>query len=154
MATYKQIGDGLITKLVAVSGFNTRTALPFTGSVVDFYNNHTCNTPFALVAFDGAEYDGFVNDNTIANERARFKITVVAQDLRGQGYSMDDNSTLLDLIRDAIQGVSLTYLVGAVVTVLPGLEPVKLELIEPDADLSELGLTAYVFRVSTAQVRQ
>ena len=155
MATLKQISDGLITKLAAVSGLSSGVVIAYPGSIAEVLASRALTPPFALVRLTGADYDNpGVVDNSINDERISAEIVLATMDLRGQGYSAEAGYTLLDAVLTAIQGAVLTYLVGATPTTLPGLEPVALGSWNQAEDDAGTGIVAYVIRVSTGQVRQ
>ena len=145
MATFKQISDAIITQIAAATGFNTTRVGIFKGSVIDFLDGaETPNLPFCGVTLISADYGEYLSDNAGCREDLTFRLTVIAEDFRGQGYSTEDNYTLLEAIRGTLLGDSLS---------LAGVNPLRIERIAEEADIADHGVTVYNMDISTFQAR-
>ena len=144
MATYKQIGDGIITQIVALSAFVAARVQRFGGSIDDFFEEETYNLPFAGVCLESADCDEYTSDNLSCREHLTYRVLVVSEDFRGRKYARQDAYTLIEAIRGTLLGDSLS---------LSGVEPLQLESVKREEDLPEQGVVAYSMYFHTSQAR-
>lgn len=140
--TLREISGALVTRLESVPGLGPGHAGAFAGAAKDFVEQ--CRiAPFAGVAFESAGYSDLTTNNSLAREDLTFRITLVVQDFRGPGFSLESGCALLDPIRDNLMGAELA---------LEGLAPFSLDGIARDNGSGEQGLEVFRLTVRTWRV--
>jgi len=143
-AAIKTISDALLVRLASqVAGLNSRTVSTFSGSLGEFVEQAR-NVPFVGVALTQVNYSELNSDNSIAEERLSFRLTVIAEDFRGRGFSIENSYGLIDGIRDCLMGQTLD---------IEGLAPISISGVSRDVASEEQGLAVYTVKLQTWQVR-
>ena len=143
-AAIKTISDALIARLASqVAGLNSRTVATFSGSLGEFVEQAR-NVPFVGVALTQVSYIELNSDNSIAEERLSFLLTVIAEDFRGRGFSIENSYGLIDGIRDCLMGQTLD---------IEGLAPISISGVSRDIVSEKQGLAVYTVKLETWQVR-
>jgi hypothetical protein len=141
----KEISDALIARLSSyVTGLNAKTVAIFAGSIKEFVGLGS-NLPFVGVALEKIDYEELNAEGSLAVERLNFCLTAIAEDFRGRSFSVENNYSLIDSIRGALMGQTLG---------ISGLSPVSILGVERDGEAEKEGLSVYLVRINTWQVRQ
>ncbi len=141
-STLKQISDALVALLESIEELGPGRAAPFAGSVRSFLEEGR-TAPFAGVALDSLSYDTLSTDRCLVREELSLKVTLVAQDFRGPGFSLEGGYELLDAVRGALVGASLE---------LEGLAPLEMTSIGKNEQIEEQGITAFELGLKTWRV--
>ncbi len=144
-ADIKTISDAIIAKLASdVAELNSRTVATFTGSETDLAEQGR-NLPFVGLSLASVGYTQLNADDSLAREELSFSLTVVVEDFRGQGFSLETGYGLLDHIRDCLNGARLG---------IEGLAPCRLSGFSVDSAAEKSGLAVFSSSLDTWQVRQ
>jgi len=146
MATLKNIQDALIARIRGqVSALNSRTVKPWTGTIEEFFEEGK-NTPFCGVYFQGSDPSTEVVDNSATREDYTWLLTIITTDRRGMEYSNEDALELIDDIR--------TALIGHTLSGQSGVAPLTIGPISPVEEETERSVTAYEMEIYTWQIQQ
>lgn len=142
----KTISDDLITQIATCTRLDKSRVKSFSGTP-EMFAESSNRIPFCGVALDGIEFDEDTAsvDRSIVEEHLRFKLIIIASDLRGESYSMEDCYELLDTILAKITGLDLD---------IDGLSPWIPVSLDKHEALEASGKTVYMLIVSAWQTRQ
>jgi len=144
-SSIKTISDAIISRLASsVQELNSSTVATFAGSLKEFVELG-CNLPFVGVALRRVRYAELSSDDSLAEEHLTFQLTIIAEDFRSRGYSLENTYGLFDSIRDCLMGRSLG---------IAGLAPLRVLRAELDEVAEKEGLAVYRMEIQTWQVRQ
>ena len=142
-ASIKEISDALIETIAGgVDVLNENTVSIFTGDIERFIEDGG-NAPFVGVKFAGVSYKWLNPAKTVGEETVSFDLTLIAEDFRGPGYSMESGYEIIDRVRDCLAGSRLG---------LESLAPLQLSAASFDQNHEDKGLSVFDFNVSTWQV--
>jgi len=146
MATIKAISDALIIQLATCARLDRSRVKSFSGTP-EMFAESTNRIPFCGVALDGMEFeeDTASVNRSIVEEHLRFKLVIIASDLRGQSYSMEDCYLLLDTILAKVTGLNLN---------IDGLSPWIPRSLDSHEAMEAMGKTVYMLIISAWQTRQ
>lgn len=142
----KTISDALIAQLATCTRLDTSRVKSFSGTW-EMFAESTKRIPFCGVALDGIEFpeESASTDRSIVEEHLRFNLVIIASDLRGESYSMEDCYLLLDTILEKVTGLDLS---------ISGLSPWIPISLDKHETLEDLGKTVYLLTITAWQTRQ
>jgi len=142
----KTISDAIISRLVSqVSDLNAKTVRTFSGSLEDFIEKTVKNTPFVGVHLAAVTYDQYDTQNRQAEEHLEFDLLLIIKDLRSKSYGKKASYDLIDDVRDALIGQSLS---------VSGLNPIRIESVGYSEDIETTGYYGYRMIITTFQIRE
>jgi len=142
----KTISDALIAQIATCTRLDASRVKSFSGTPEEFARS-TNRIPFCGVALDGADHpeESASADYSCVEEHLRFKLVIIASDLRGISYSMEDCYLLLDIILAKVTGLDLS---------ISGLSPWLPGPLDKHEALEALGKTVYMLTVTAWQTRE
>jgi len=146
MASIKAISDALIIQLATCTGLDRSRVKSFSGTPESFAES-TRRVPFCGVCLDGMEHpeESATVDYSCVDEWLRFKLVIIASDLRGEKYSIEDAYVLLESIVAKVTGLNLS---------ISGLSPWIPGGLDKHEALEALGKTVYIMIAKAWQTRQ
>jgi hypothetical protein len=141
----KEVSDAIIGRLATgVEGLSARTAVTFAGSPGQLAESGY-NVPFAGVALSGIDYEELTSDGSLARERLSFQLTLVTEDFRGPGFSIENTYGLVDRVRQALLGWTPPS---------GNLAPLRILSVARESESEHLGLSVFRIAVETWQIRE
>ena len=142
-SSINEISDALIDTLAGgVDVLNENTVSVFAGDIEQFLEDGG-NAPFVGVKLDGVGYKWLDPAKTVGEETLSFSLSLIAEDFRGPGYSMESGYSIIDKVRDCLTGSRLG---------LESLAPLELSGASFKDNYEDKGLSVFGFEVSTWQV--
>ncbi len=142
----KSITDAVIALVVALNEFHSGQVYSFDGDVETYLARRAPVLPFVGVRASGGDLpsESYSTQNKAPTENITITLTLVAQDWRGAGYTLETAYPLVDALVNGLIGASLS---------LSGVAPLQVNRWSQVQELADLGLTVYEIQLSTWQVR-